>query len=339
MQAPRPTLRTLAARLGVSPMTVSLALRRSPRVSAETRERVQRLAEQLGYRPDPFVNKLMQHLRIRRSTRLQASLCGLMDEWPEPLAQRHRYTQRVLAGLRARAAELGYTFDILTVRDRAQARRVGKVLHNRGVEGLVLLPRVRRTDMGDWLDWSRFSVLSVTSSILAPAVHSVVPHHFDNTLLACQTLVEQGRRSIGLVISRAWDQRVRHRWAGAILWQNTFGGTRPVPPFMGESPDLREDAPALQAWLREHRPEVVVTDEVSLDSVQKARRTLPARERPVLVRLAHDGPHEEAGIDQRSEAIGRTALDILAGMIVHGDRGLPAQPNMTCVPGVWVEPD
>ena len=338
MSAARPTLRTLAARLGVSPMTVSLALRRSGRISVKTRERVEQLAEQLGYRPDPFINKLMHHLRARRTKRLQASLCGLMDEWPEPLAQRHRYTQRVLAGLQVRAAELGYAFNTLTMRDRTQARGVGKVLHNRRVEGLVLLPRVQRTDMGDWLDWSHFSVLSVTSSISTPAVHTVVPHHFDNTLLACQTLVGQGHRSIGLVISREWDRRVRHRWAGAILWQNTFGGTQPVTPFLGESPDLRADGPALRTWLRRHRPGVVVTDEVSLDTLLRTVRSLPVRRRPIIVRLAHDGGHLEAGIDQRSEAIGRTALDILAGMIVHGDRGLPAQPNMTCVPGVWTGP-
>ncbi len=262
-----------------------------------------------------------------------------MDEWPEPLAQRHRYTQRVLAGLRTRAAELGYVFDTLTMRDRNQAKRVEKVLYNRRVEGLVLMPRVQSADMADWLDWSRFSVLSVTSSVRSPAVHTVVPHHFDNTVLACQTLVAQGRRSIGLVISRAWDERVRHRWAGAILWQNAFGGTRSVPPYLGESPELKADGPALLAWLRKHKPEVVVTDEVSHDALQKARTLLAAKVRPIIVRLAHDGRAAEAGVDQRSEAIGRTALDILAGMIVHGDRGLPAQPNMTCVPGIWVDPD
>lgn len=333
----RPTLRVLAARLGVSPMTVSLALRGSTRISDETRRRVCTLADEMGYRPDPVVNKLMQHLRVRRSSKLQAVLCGLMDEWPEPLAQRHRYTRRVLAGIRARAVELGYVFDCLTMRDRDQARRVERTLHNRGVEGLVLLPRVRPTDMSDWLDWARFSVLSVTSTITVPAVHSVVPHHFDNTLLACQMLAQQGRSSIGLVISRAWDKRVRHRWAGAVLWQNAYGGTRPVPPFIGESPSLQDDIAALRAWMEEHAPEVVVTDEVSLDTVQRVRHLLPVRRRPLVVRLAHDGSRSEAGIDQRGEMIGRTALDVLAGMIVHGDRGLPAQPNVICVPGAWVE--
>jgi DNA-binding LacI/PurR family transcriptional regulator len=337
MPSLRPTLRTLAARLEVSPMTVSLALRGSPKISRETRERVRAVAEETGYRPDPVVNKLMQHLRVRRSRKLQAVLCGLMDVWPEPLAQRHRYTQRVLTGIRERAAELGYVFDCLTLKDRTQARRVERILRNRGVEGLVLLPRVRPTDMDGWLDWTRFSVLSVTSSITAPAVHSVVPHHFDNTLLACQMLARRGSRSIGLVISREWDRRVRHRWTGAVLWQNSYGGTRSVPPYLGESPGLQDDGPGLRAWMEQHAPEVIVTDEVSLDTVQRIRRQLPARRRPVIVRLAHDGSRSEAGIDQRGEMIGRTALDALAGMIVHGDRGLPALPNMTCVPGVWVE--
>jgi LacI family transcriptional regulator len=53
----------LAARLGVSKNTISLALRHDPRVSAPTRQRVQRLAEQLGYAKNPVVAQLMAELR------------------------------------------------------------------------------------------------------------------------------------------------------------------------------------------------------------------------------------------------------------------------------------
>jgi len=48
-----PTLRSLAAEAGVSPLTVSLPLRNHPRISATTGERIQQLAELRGYTPDP----------------------------------------------------------------------------------------------------------------------------------------------------------------------------------------------------------------------------------------------------------------------------------------------
>jgi len=48
-----PTMADIAARLGVSRQLVSIALRGLPGASSETRERVQKVAEELGYRPRP----------------------------------------------------------------------------------------------------------------------------------------------------------------------------------------------------------------------------------------------------------------------------------------------
>ncbi len=48
----RPTLRTLAEITGLGISTVSQALRNSPEIASETRERVQLAARQMGYRPN-----------------------------------------------------------------------------------------------------------------------------------------------------------------------------------------------------------------------------------------------------------------------------------------------
>jgi LacI family transcriptional regulator len=44
-------------------VTVSLALRNDPRITVETRDRVQALAKRAGYQPDPHVAELMGRLR------------------------------------------------------------------------------------------------------------------------------------------------------------------------------------------------------------------------------------------------------------------------------------
>ena len=63
-------LRQIAEAAGVCLMTVSLSLRDSPKISVATRERVCRLAGQLGYRPDPELSRLMKHLRSSRTLRV-----------------------------------------------------------------------------------------------------------------------------------------------------------------------------------------------------------------------------------------------------------------------------
>ncbi|GAA5174101.1 substrate-binding domain-containing protein [Pseudonocardia eucalypti] len=56
---PRPTLASVAARANVSPSTASLAFAGSPKVAAETRERVFTAARELGYAgPDPLAASL-----------------------------------------------------------------------------------------------------------------------------------------------------------------------------------------------------------------------------------------------------------------------------------------
>src|SRR5262245_17339141 len=123
MSDPRPpTLRTLARLAGVTSMTVSLALRNHPRISAATRQRLQALAAAHGYRPDPVVSKLMSHLRTRSVQRTQAALCGLRLR-PGPRVLPYDYTAEVTAGARARAASLGFRFDQIFVDEPSMTPR------------------------------------------------------------------------------------------------------------------------------------------------------------------------------------------------------------------------
>src|SRR5512145_702370 len=61
-----PTMKIVAAKAAVSSMTVSLALRNHPRIPRSTRERIQTIARELGYRPNPMVHALMAEVRARR---------------------------------------------------------------------------------------------------------------------------------------------------------------------------------------------------------------------------------------------------------------------------------
>lgn len=336
MPSDRPTLRSLAAEAGVSPMAVSLALRNSRGVSAKTRARIKKLAAQKGYRPDPVITKLMHHLRVRRPARFQASLCGLIERWPAGWVDTSHYLDRLLLGLRRRAAALGYAFDLVHPEDYPLHDRLQRVLLSRGIEGLVLLPLQQPRDLSHLLDWRRFATVSVTSSILAPAFHGVTPRHFDNMLLACRQLTRAGLHRIGLVLPKDWDLRVNHRWVGAITWHNQYGGANPVAPFISETHGLALDTPGLRAWITGERPDVIISDNVGHPALLEALKALPVAARPRLVTTNWPTVQAHAGIDQRVELIGSTAIDVLSAMITHGEKGVPPVPHTTMVPGLWV---
>ena len=89
----RPTMRDVAARVGVSQTLVSLVFRNAPGASAETRERVMAAAAELGYRPDTAA----QVLRSNRSRHIGVlfTLRQPFDvdlvEALYPAAERHGY--------------------------------------------------------------------------------------------------------------------------------------------------------------------------------------------------------------------------------------------------------
>lgn len=336
MPGPRPTLRSLAAEAGVSPMAMSLALRGSPGVSAATGRRLRRLAAARGYRPDPHVARLMHHLRTRAPARAQANLCGLLERWPDAALAADNFLTRLTGALRTRAESLGYAFDLVFTGDYPTPARLRRVLASRGVEGVLLLPRQQPTDLSRLLDWESFSVVTVTSAVSAPRFHGVTPNHFDNVLLACGSLVAAGFRRIGLAMPREWDERVNHRWTGGIAWHNRFGGAVAVPPLLDAGGGLALEPERLAAWIRRERPDAVIFESIRSDSVRAIVDTLPVRLRPRLVTLNWPNPAAACGVDQRVERIGEVAVETLAAMVVRGEKGIPPLASQTMIPGRWV---
>jgi hypothetical protein len=300
-------------------MTVSLALRQSREVSATTRRRILRLAQARGYRPDPAIVRLMHHLRLRGPTRAQANLAGIIGaRWSRPEIP-VSFMTRLCDGLTARARQLGYSFTRLSTDDYPGDGQLGRVLASRGIEGLIVLPLLRPMDLSGLLDWSAFSVVAATPSLLAPRFHAVMPNHFDNMLAS----------------PRDWDSRVRHRWSGGMAWHNAFGGSESVAPLItpGAGPDL--DPAALAGWLRREQPDAVITDAVSRSQLMHGLAQFPARVRPKIITMNWPDAQYDAGLDQRPEHLGACAIDVLAGQLTRGEKGIPAVASSTLIDGEW----
>src|SRR5215204_5308825 len=77
----RPRLEDVAARVGMSPASVSMVLSGAPGPSAATRERVLEAAAELGYRPDRTASLL-----ARRRTHLVGVLLDISNAFHAELA-------------------------------------------------------------------------------------------------------------------------------------------------------------------------------------------------------------------------------------------------------------
>src|SRR3954470_14266405 len=120
----RPRLADVAARVGVSPASVSLVLRGAPGPSAETRDRVLAAAAELGYRVDRTASMLARRRR---------HLLGVM------LDVRNQFHAELVEEIQDEADRIGYEVVLSTLtRGRTEERAIGTLLDFR-CEALLLI--------------------------------------------------------------------------------------------------------------------------------------------------------------------------------------------------------
>lgn len=330
---PAATVRQIARLAGVSLMTVSRALRNQPRVAETTRRKILKIAQRLGYRPDPEITKLMHHLRRKVRPQFQSVICGLTN-WPT--AVKPAYFQALLAGAERQARERGYGFRVMQIPEAVRSgEQLRRVLRSQGVQGVVLLPQSPSRDLGALLDWSEFSVVAASLSVLGPEVNRVAPHHFSNTVRLCRELAALGYRRIGLVIDAEQDARANRGFSAALLSFGRHETKEAVEPLVWAG----KLADALEPWFRRERPDALVATSETLvrECARLLKRKIPG---PVgfastNVTSAKSGLGEIAGIDELPDEIGAIAVDLLASMVERRVRGLPVAPASTLLAGRW----
>ena len=322
-------LRQIAEAAGVCLMTVSLSLRDSPKISTATRERVHRLADQLGYRPDPELSRLMKHLRGSRTARGRTAL-AIVDFYPTANHAEHVYNQSIRAGAARRAAELGFGLAVLHGADYSlNLRSLLNVARNRGIDGLVLLPPLVPMTLDPALNWDGLSVVATSNSILAPRFHYVVPNQFGNTMRLIENAQARGHRRICAIFDEFFDERTAHNFTAAFKWNEQDRMMLIVPQAL----PLVKKCEQIARWIARHRPDAVFAQ---CDAVVPAIRKLKTARARLAFEVIGLGAHNSAGhsyLDERADLVGTAAVDLLAGMMYYHETGIPAHPRTTLIDG------
>jgi DNA-binding LacI/PurR family transcriptional regulator len=336
MPRARVSLRDVAREVGVSHVTVSLALRDHPRVSAERREEVKAAAEKLGYRPDPMLASLSAYRHAKRPITIHSTIAWL-NQWPDPKAlRRFEEFAAYWRGAREAAEQLGYRLEEFVVARDLPVERLQKILTTRGVRGVLIPPHARGLALPGF-DWSEFSVVRFGVSVKEPLCHVTSSDHVACGALATMRVQEHGYGRVGFVTTREFDTNTRGNFrAGYLAAQDTAlpAGSRLRPLVLaGEAPADRE---ALRRWLAAERPEAVVTSDPRVRDLLAALRVRVPADLAVAALSVRDG-NFDAGIEQNAEEIGRVGLRTLAGLINQNERGIPRFVRRTLVEGSWVD--
>lgn len=330
----RVSIRELAAGLGVSHTTVSLALRDASRIPIATRRRIQAYAAKHNYRTDAFISTLMARLRTLRKKPVRAAL-GLVSAWStrngwRALPNLVRFHQ----GAQRRARELGYALDELWLNEPGMTgKRMTRILRARGIRGVLLLalPSVGGEVQ---LEWRHFAYVAKGLTLTHPPAHRVVSSHYEDMQLVLDELARRGYRRIGLAMSHGLSVRVGRAWLAAfLLHQNGVPAQRRVPALITETADEEKH---FRKWFSGHRPEVILFSELPITRwVEKMRLRVPAD-----VGLVHldwsPGEAPLAGLDANAELLGEAATDLLVGQLQANEFGIPKHEKIVSVRGHWV---
>ncbi|HEU5396263.1 MAG TPA: LacI family DNA-binding transcriptional regulator [Verrucomicrobiae bacterium] len=332
----RVTVRDIARRLQVSAATVSRALRDDRRISARMREQVRKVAEALGYRPDPMLAALSHYRRAGTTAPISAELAWL-NCWPDPRRLRSfREFDLYWQGASAEAMRCGFRLEEFILDQGMNAARLEKILLARNVQGILIPPHGGVPLLWKNFNWNNFCVVRFGYTVAIPQAHLVTSSQLTDGLIAYENIWRLGYRRIGLITI---PKMLTRFGAGYLFGQWRQLSRVVVPPLvLPEWREEKQDRKALNDWLRKYRPDAVLTD------IGPIRRLLEKTDHqvPQDIGLAHfsilDGD-ADAGIDQRSAEIGRAAVQLLISLINHNERGIPAVCRELLIEGRWVDGD
>lgn len=339
-----PSMAAIAKRAGVAKSTVSMALRNDPRITAGQRERIQKLAQKMGYQTNALVAQLMAELRKSRKQKYLASL-AVINVWKPPVESNLETsnTKSWLVGFEERATQLGYSIDRFWINEPGvKPVRLAGILEARNVQG-VIFHGVRSEDCLDdsRTIWTRFPSVVIGAHLRKPSLSFVINDHYYSAMQACRQLSAAGYRRIGIVLDRWLDEVVEHRYVAGYF--ATLGNSPDaVPPLFFGTTGAAENNPRqvhrkqFASWVRQHRPDACVCiNSYILEWVEELGLAVPEKMGFALLDLPEDLKGKVAGMDPRSRETAKKAIDVLVGQLHRGEFGIPEIQTGTMIENQW----
>jgi LacI family transcriptional regulator len=331
----RISLRDIAAEIGVSHVTVSLALRGDARISATRRAEISAAAERLGYRPDPMLSSLSAYRQAKKPVAIRSTIAWL-NQWPDPkeLRRFHEF-DAYWRGAHDYAARLGYRLDEFVLNKDMTPARLQQILLARNVRGILLPPHRNGLDLPGF-DWAQFSVVRLGISVEHPRAHIVTSDQKNCAAMAFERIWEKGYRRIAYVTAHGFDRNTGGNFrAGYLSAQDIHVPLRKhLAPLVLSEEATAGDVRTLRRWLKTTRADAILSPLGKLSNLLSSVGCRVPEDIGVAALSRLDG-NFDASVDQNSTEVGRVALATLAGLIQQNERGIPQYCRRVLVEGRW----
>jgi len=327
----RPSIQDIARETGYAMSTVSLALRRSPKVRPATAEKIRAAAERMDYHPDPVVAGIAARRWKHQEGGGGYTIAFLRYEQSLLPIQRHKSLEE---RARERALQHGYAFEVFDLTDYASGVALSRVLRARGIRGIIV---PRRPFLGptrvDEIEWSSFAVVSCGTGRKHLPFHTVSADVFRGMEVVVAQLLSRGYRRIGFAFGAhepiAEEDMLRVGSAQALQWRERER-LETVPVFTGDLQDRR----GFLDWFEAADPDVVVSLTIGRYwTLRDAGRRIPEE----VGFAALNAGESCAGLESMERSFGRGAVDALIHQMQMHEWGIPKRKRRILILPQWVE--
>jgi len=341
------SLRDIAEKAGVSVSAVSLALRNSPKTSIKRREEIQRIAAEMGYRQDPRVAELMQHLRKSRRNRTRSQMAILVPELTREETKTQPRFRELIAGIRSLAETVGFGVDLIYLSDPGMSCRLARsIIIARGIKGLVVLPFASGTANLDF-DFEGLCVATAGYSIVEPKLHRACPDYFKMMDEMLELCMGAGHQRIGLIMTKTGGIGFKQFNSSFLYFQSGIPAADRIPmlgsPIRRTWHDEGAAPDSIKRWLGKYKPDVVIGTAQVLQTIQGFGISVPDEMGFVSIDVS-ESPTDAAGANHCYEMVGYEAFKLMWSSLNLNLTGVPEHPRVVLVdshqqPGFTLLPD
>lgn len=324
----RTTLKDLAQAAGLAVSTVSQALRGEGTVSRQTCLRIQALAMEMGYVPNPVIAS-MASKRPASKKSAPAPVAILVSDQGVASLSIPRIAQR-------RADALGYHLKAFLM-PHGHERELARTLYHQGYVG-VILDMLYGYDRIPEFETDRFSVVKRGRDFFPVPFHTVRHSAFDEIQLAWNEIRKRGYKRIGVIL---FEHPVRHpddvaRHGAVLQSQFDLGADETAIPAI-HCP-FGEEKTAIPKWFRRHRPDAILAFHIGEYFVLlDAGIPVGTKIGFACMNLTEEYlPNISGIVDSIPEQIER-AVDLIDMQLRHHITGPAEKPTSTLISPTWNE--
>lgn len=257
------TIKDVARRANVSIATVSRAVNNSPLVSEETRQRVMKVIEELGYQP----NALARGLVSRKSNTIGVLITDVTN----------LFSAEVFRGMEDAAHERNSNVFICnTDADRDRMLRYITFLHEKQVEGVIFTSEEIDQQYYEALQKLQVPVVLVATESETYKLPAVKINDFEAARSATTYLIKKGHRRIAMLSGDLSDRIAgRPRYEGYCTALREHG-IDPVDSWVSYGDYRFQSGQLGMKTILEHHPEITAvfaaSDEMAVGAILQATR-------------------------------------------------------------------